>query len=308
MAKQPALPPRPTIKVGASTGMVFCDKCGVIRKDDGTLYDTCHVCEEGKWKTTDDIDTSAYAGDVAAHRKQIMDRLSPWDLPMPDNVEITLLKANQADGLDRMNLIMQAHVKAESFYYSSWAQGDIAAKKKKGPPMPEDVKEMLRKRNKGILPVKEEELAKITKKQVREATPTQVRNLYWLTYDAEAGANLTHERMRASIIEAIEERETLKKRPVEVEEAQTPPAAPKPQEKAKKKAKTPIYEDAARMAASEAKWSWVKKGSWRADPEHEGATLLDIVCIKCGGERTIHAADAFQVKLCRTCKPSKGSK
>jgi hypothetical protein len=291
--------------------MVFCDKCGVIRKDDGTLYDTCHICEEGKWKTTDDIDTSLYASDVAVHRKQIMDKLSPWDLPMPDNVEITLLKANSANGIDRMNLIMQAHVKAESFYYSSWAQGDIAAKKKKGPPMPEDVKEMLRRRNKGIVPVKEDELAKITKKQIMDASKTQLRNMYIVLYDAEAGPNLTTEGMRESLLLEIRMREEAKKRPVETEEA---PVAAKPQEKAEKKPKTapkaklPMFQDKAAQSEREKKWGWIISGSWREDPEHSGGTLVSIKCQKCGGPREIHAADAFQVKLCRTCKPSKGSK
>jgi hypothetical protein len=309
--KQVATEQRPTIKVGAATGMVFCDKCGVIRKDDGTLYDICHVCEEGKWKTTDDIDVSAYAGDVAAHRKQIMDKLSPWELPMPDNVEITLLKANQSTGIDRMNLIMQAHVKAESFYYSAWAQGDIAAKRKKGPPMPEDVKEMLRRRNKGILPIKEDELAKITKKQIMEASKTQLRNMYWVLYSADAGPNLTTDGMRASLLQEIQTREEAKKRPVEVVEA---PVASKPKEKAEKapkatpKAKMPMYEDKNAQVEREKKWTWIIAGSWREDPGHPGGTLVSIKCQKCGGSREIHAADAFQVKLCRTCKPSKGSK
>lgn len=311
MAKKPTVEveDRPTIKVGANTGMVFCSKCGVIRNDDGSLFDICHICEEGTWKHTNDIDTDAYGYDVKEHRKRILETLMPWDLAMPDNVEITLLKADQATGLDRMTLIMQAHVKAESFYYRSWANGDIAAKKKKGPPMPEDVKELLRKR-KNPDPINLEALMKVTIARVKKATPHELGKLYEEVYGAIAGANLTTDRRRASIIEALTELQEAGRMPPEPLEANpVVEAAPKAKEKAPKvpkKAKVPLYQDAAGMAEREAKWPWVVAGSWREDTEHPGATIVTIKCTKCDGIRTIHAADAFQVKLCRACKPSKG--
>lgn len=327
MAKKSGAPEvaRPTITVGSNNGLVFCSKCGVIRHDDGKLFDICHICEEGKWLHTNDIDTDHYGGDVKEHRKQILQKLMPWDLPMPDNVEITLHKADQATGIDRMALIMQAHVKAETFYYKSWAEGDIAAKKKKGPPMPDDVKELLRKR-KHPEPIHPEYLIdmKITIPQVKKASPYELKKLFEAVYDASAGANLTTEGIRSSIIGALEEQQGIGRyAPGAIEAAAAaedaaeaskapsePVKAPVVKEKAPKvpkKAKIPLFKDMEGMARRETSWPWVAAGSWREDPEHPGATLVTIKCTKCDGIREIHAADAFQVKLCRACKPSKGA-
>ena len=84
------------------------------------------------------------------------------------------------------------------------------------------------------------------------------------------------------------------------------PNPPKPKKEAKKK--QALYDDKEAQAAKEAKWPWVKPGSWRPDPEHAGGTILDIVCTLCGTDRTIHAADAFQCKYCLSCRKASKSK
>ena len=296
------------VKIGSSSGLVYCNKCGVIRSDDGSLYDICHICEEGKWMHINDIDTDQYAGDVKEHRKQILNKLIPWELTIPDNVEIALFKANSATGMDRMQLIMQAHVKAESYYYSAWANGKIKAKKK---PMPEDVKNMLKNRNVAPDVVNKDPLMKITIARVKRASPHEISKLYEEVHGATAGPNVTTERRRQSIIETIiqmNERGERSEAPPEPPEEEKNAVTNKPSKEhvVAKHKKTPIHEDKAAQAEKESKYTWIISGSWRPEPGHENKTILDIKCIKCGNSRTIHAGDAFQVKLCRDCKPSKG--
>lgn len=298
----------------ATGGVVCCDTCGLIRVVDKTLTNSCPSCD-GKWTTLDDIDPEKYDADVREHRKRIVQLLGKWELEIPPNVEFQLDRANRAVGPARMSLLMRAHTKAETFYYKKWADNEIDAKKK---PMPEEIKALLRKRRRPD-PINTDPLMKVTISAVRKADIHGLRQLYFEVYGADAGANLSADNMRRSIEGAIRELIDAKKRKPDADD---PGPLPDPQVKAEKvkkepkqkvpsKAKIPLWQDKAATEEREGKYGWIKKGSWRADPEHDGGTILEIICTVCGSERTIHAADAFQVKMCGNCKKtskSKGSK
>lgn len=77
----------------------------------------------------------------------------------------------------------------------------------------------------------------------------------------------------------------------------------------KVKSKIPMFSDPEAQAALKVKYPWVVAGSFSQDPEKSGGTLLNIQCETCKGERSIHLADAFHTKTCKTCKGKKnGSK
>lgn len=268
--------PRPTLNEG--------DKCPVCGSIDTGVVGGSH--------------TGGFPPDVADHFKKIKEMLNKDDLEVPSNVIATMLLASRADGLRRMELIMKAHVKAETFYYAEWAEGNIESKKKKGPPMPEDVKAMLRNKGKPT-PINVEPLMKVTIKAVQNADPIILKNLYYEVYGAEAGSSLTAERMRASMISAIRELIDTKRRPKGPDDEYVPPTKvpSKP-----KQVRVPIYSDRAAQLDRESKYPWAITGSWRADPEHDGGTLVDIKCQSCGKSRTVHAGDLFQVRFCVGCK------
>lgn len=71
-----------------------------------------------------------------------------------------------------------------------------------------------------------------------------------------------------------------------------------------KKSKKPVFDDPETQKLVVAKYSWVIPGTFRQDPDKPGGTNLDIKCQACGMSRTIHLADAFQVKFCTGCKSS----
>lgn len=73
----------------------------------------------------------------------------------------------------------------------------------------------------------------------------------------------------------------------------------------KAKTKVPVFKDVEKQKEVCVKFPWVVVGSFTQDPEKLGGTLLAIKCVDCGGERTIHLADAFLVKRCRECKSNK---
>jgi hypothetical protein len=290
----------------------------------------CGRCTIG-WVTLDSIDVKKFPSDVAHHHKQIIQNLAKWELGLRPNILVTLHQACKAEGAVRMKLLMKAHEKADTHYYKMWAENKIDAKKKKGPPMPEEVKALLRRR-KDPDPVNIEPLMTVSIKAIRKADVHGLRDLYWKVYGANAGPNLTSETMRRSLEYAVRELLEAKKRQPSPEDVDLEPPmtqlpdidldpeseklmtaavakVPKPPKVAKPKvAKVPLYEDKAGQAEREAKWAWCVKGSWRADPEHDGGTLLDINCTVCGAERTIHAADLFQVKLCLACRSASKKK
>lgn len=82
--------------------------------------------------------------DVAYHRAKIDEWLDQWGLKIdPDNVlhggsvTVYLNDAEATGGLDRIDLILKAYRKAQSFYYGRWANGQIRGKSM---PLPEDIK------------------------------------------------------------------------------------------------------------------------------------------------------------------------
>jgi hypothetical protein len=315
MKKTKIMPTTPTIKIVASDGIVWCDTCFSIRHTDVALSPTC-ACG-GRWMLTELINIDDLSDDIKVHRNKIAAELSRHGLDVPVNVDVALMKADAIDiemeKTKRHEAIMAAYRKADNAYYSAWSNGKIKDKKQK---MPDDVKAMLKaKRNKLPQPKDLEPLMKVSLATVKKATPTGVRDLYFKVYGAEAGGNLTVERMRASIAEAIRELMSVGKMPSEPEgteereASQAALVAPNPpkakRESAKKRA---VYEDSTAQAEKEAKYPWAIKGSWRQDPEHPGSTILDIKCTLCGAARTIHLADLFQVKLCVSCRKSSKSK
>jgi hypothetical protein len=315
MKKTKSTAASPTVKIVASDGVVWCEDCFSIRHTDVALSPTC-TCG-GRWMLTELINVDDLSDDIKVHRVKIAATLAQHGLTVPVNVDIALMKADSIDieleKSKRLEAVMAAYRKADNAYYSAWSNGKIKDKKEK---MPEDVKAMLKaKRNKLPQPEDIGPLMKVTLSAIKNATPTGVRDLYFKVYGAEAGGNITVERMRASIAEAIRELMDSGKMPKEEEApgereasqaALVAPNPPKPKKESVKK--QALYDDKAGQVERESKWAWVKKGSWRQDPEHAGGTILEIICQLCGSERTIHAADTFQVKLCSACKKTSKSK
>jgi hypothetical protein len=260
----------------------------------------------------DDLDD-----DIKVHRAKIAATMAQHGLEVPVNVDIALMKADSIDieteRARRHEAIMAAYRKADNAYYSAWSNGKIKDKKEK---MPDDVKAMFKaKREKLPQPKDLEPLMKVTLSKIKKATPTNVRDLYFEVYGAEAGGNLTVERMRASMAEAIRELMAAGKMkdepeaPEEREASQAALVAPNPPKAKRESAKKlAVYEDSTAQAEKEAKYPWAAPGSWRQDPEHPGSTILDIKCISCGASRTIHLADLFQCKLCVGCRKASKSK
>jgi hypothetical protein len=75
------------------------------------------------------------------------------------------------------------------------------------------------------------------------------------------------------------------------------------------KAKLPIFKDLTQQQAAQAKYPWIILGTFAQDPEKPGGTIVQIQCQAkksgCEKVRTIHLADAFQVKTCKSCKNKK---
>lgn len=73
----------------------------------------------------------------------------------------------------------------------------------------------------------------------------------------------------------------------------------------KVKSKGPMFSDPEAQAQLKVKYPWVIAGSFSQDPVKSGGTLLNIQCQVCNDERTIHLADAFHTKTCKSCKGKK---
>lgn len=306
----------PEAVTNAPEGIVFCSSCGVIRRVVKTITERCDY-DGGHWLNLDTIDVTKFDPDIQQHRDTIVKHLGQWDLQVPSNVDITLYQANATqDKQTRNNLLMKAHVKADTYYYKMWGDDKIEAKHKKGPPMSEEVKEILkarRERHPEIVNI--EPLMKVSLKSVRHADVHGLRQLYWDVYGAEAGANLTADNMRRSLEYAIKELISTGKRAANSDDDVPPPQSTKkantnmPDETESKQPskpkKVPLYENQQAQAEREAKYPWCVKGSWRQDPEHESGTLVDIKCQECSSIRTVHTADLFQVRLCVKCRDSK---
>lgn len=78
-----------------------------------------------------------------------------------------------------------------------------------------------------------------------------------------------------------------------------------PRRKVASKGRTPIYMDKTAQKQKEKQYPWAVPGSWRKDPDKESGTLLEISCLDCKDERTVHAADLFQTKRCTKCQKAK---
>lgn len=103
---------------------------------------------------------------------------------------------------------------------------------------------------------------------------------------------------------AKREREKEKNQVARMASGEPPKKAGEP-----KKQKVPVFADSQAQDAVVKKYSWAIAGTFRADPDKPGGTILDIKCQKSGpgclSTRTIHLADCFQVKLCSVCRLSK---
>lgn len=307
----------PEAVTNAPEGVIFCSTCGVIRRVGKDTSERC-VYDGGQWLNLDSIDVNQFDPDVIQHRNTIEKHLAQWDLQIPANVEITLYQANQLkdNKQARNNLLMKAHVKADTYYYKMWGDDKIEAKRKKGPPMSEEVKEILRRRRERHPEVVNiEPLMKVSLKAIRNADTMGLRQLYWDVYGAEAGANLTADNMRRSLESAVKELIETGKRKSGPDDDVPPQVTKKVNMSENAQAKTPskpkkvpLYEDKKAQAEREAKYPWCVKGSWRQDPDHPSGTLVDIKCMECGDNRTVHTADLFQVKLCSKCRDSKKTK
>lgn len=78
-----------------------------------------------------------------------------------------------------------------------------------------------------------------------------------------------------------------------------------PAAKKERPPKKPVFNDPEKQKEVKLKYPWVIEGTFRQDPQKAGGTNVDIKCQKCGGSRTVHLADAFQVKLCVKCRQAK---
>lgn len=98
--------------------------------------------------------------------------------------------------------------------------------------------------------------------------------------------------------------DSLKTKAQEMRDSPEKFLAPKEKPTKEKKDKTPVFQSPEKQKLVLAKYPWVIDGTFRQDPDKPGGTCLDIKCQKCTTSRTIHLADAFQVKLCLKCKNS----
>jgi hypothetical protein len=248
----------------APLDIVFCSNmyCNVIRRTSDLTSNLCPQCQS-KLLTLEDIDITQYGGDIKNHRNQIKQDLAKFKLVIPPNVEITLFKASQLQNLDRMELIMKAHTKAELAPFT----------------------------NKTI---------KITLKQVQKCTDTvEMRNFYYGVYGADAGSNLTLENMRQSLIAALNE--LVGNDEIPLEDVPTKIAKVKPV-KPTKTVKLKLFNDRDAQIEREQKYPWCIPESWHEDPNKPGSTLVNIKCIKCGKTQSTHAAELFHIKTCKECK------
>ena len=193
---------------------------------------------------------------------------APYCLVAPDNVVNALSAASKLTGNDRVAMIRKAVDKAQIMFYGAWARGTIKVKTKFTKAMTPETKQKLKEINKQ----KREEREK---KQLKPQLSVQTKGVRDTMADTTATAP--------------------------VAAPATPPVAT-PKVAKEKKARTPAYKDVAKQAETCAKYSWVIAGTFKQDPAKEGGTLVDIKCVKCGKTRSIHLADAFQVKLCADCK------
>lgn len=213
--------------------------------------------------------TQAEKDDVDIAREAVISKYyGPHNLQLPQHVEAAYAKAKAASGLERAKLIRRAFEKAEMHYLHAWANREIKVTTPRNK-MTEETKAKLREINKHRK--EERDIAKLY-------SPNKVKNVKPASNQKLKGAVNT-------MSDTIE----------------TTPAATTTPAKAKK-VRTPTYQDVGEQAAICGKYAWVVAGSFKADPVKVGGTVLDIKCIKCGGLRTIHLADAFQVKLCAKCK------
>jgi hypothetical protein len=110
------------------------------------------------------------------------------------------------------------------------------------------------------------------------------------------------EDVKAQLRELNEKRRAEKRAEREAKEARQKQFDFDGEKKVAKKSKKPVFDDPETQKLVLTKYPWAIPGSFRQDPEKAGGTNLDIKCQRCGMTRTIHLADAFQVKFCTACK------
>lgn len=196
----------------------------------------------------------------------IREYLEEHKLEVPGYVLKTLFQAAEAEGSRRAELCESAKHKAQTHYLSAWARGEIKQKDESAPPMPEDVKELLKVKN-----------AERREREKAEREADKKRKEHFAKVETEKAAK-----------------------------AAPKPTAKLPENKQKKtvakKSKKPVFDDPDTQQLVLAKYPWAIPGTFRQDPDKPAGTNLDIKCQKCGMARTIHLADAFQVKFCTSCK------
>lgn len=116
--------------------------------------------------------------------------------------------------------------------------------------------------------------------------------------------NLNKERREKEKLER-EERDARKK---SLDKAAISTADDKPKKVVAKRSKNPVFNDPDAQKLIVEKYPWAIPGSFRQDPDKPAGTNLDIKCQKCGMARSIHLADAFQVKYCTSCKNGTNAK
>jgi len=72
------------------------------------------------------------------------------------------------------------------------------------------------------------------------------------------------------------------------------------------KVKLPVFKDNKQQIVAQNKYPWIVPGTFTQDPGKPGGTIVQIKCQiqgpGCKKTRTIHLADAFQVKICTSCR------
>lgn len=206
-------------------------------------------------------------------KQRLMDEyLTPHKLEMPAYVLKALFQAAEAEGAEKSELLEKARQKAETHYLAAWARGEIKQKDENAPPMPEEVKELLKQKN--------------AERREREKAEREA------------------DRKRAEHFAKAEKPTVVKtNKPQKVD-----PPEDKPKKVITKKSKKPVFDDPETQQLVLTKYPWAIPGTFRQDPDKPAGTNLDIKCQRCGMARTIHLADAFQVKFCTSCKNGTNAK